>query len=123
MDLHGQSFADAFEIARHCLHYTNHTLLPEALERWPVELMGRVLPRHLQLIEQIDSHHANLVKRPAGVKIIPGHGAVSGREQLETFAQMLRDTVSLVKGKLAAGWRAKTSRSPAAPRSSPTSVH
>jgi glycogen phosphorylase len=72
VDLHGQSFADAFEIARNCLHYTNHTLLPEALERWPVELMGRVLPRHLQLIEQIDSHHANLVKRPAGVKIIDG---------------------------------------------------
>jgi glyoxylase-like metal-dependent hydrolase (beta-lactamase superfamily II) len=40
---------------------------------------------------------------PAGVKIIPGHGAVSGRQELETFAQMLRDTVDLVKGKLAAG--------------------
>ncbi|HYO67583.1 MAG TPA: MBL fold metallo-hydrolase [Archangium sp.] len=40
---------------------------------------------------------------PAGVKIIPGHGAVSGRQELETFAQMLRDTVELVKGKLAAG--------------------
>jgi glyoxylase-like metal-dependent hydrolase (beta-lactamase superfamily II) len=40
---------------------------------------------------------------PAGVKIIPGHGAISGREQLETFAEMLRETVTLVKGKIAAG--------------------
>jgi glyoxylase-like metal-dependent hydrolase (beta-lactamase superfamily II) len=40
---------------------------------------------------------------PAGVKIIPGHGAISGREELERFAAMLRDTVELVKGKIAAG--------------------
>ena len=73
VDLHGQPFAAAFEIARNCLHYTNHTLLPEALERWSVDLMGRVLPRHLQLIEQIDAHHANLVKRPASVKVIDGN--------------------------------------------------
>ena len=70
VDLHGQPFDAAFEIARRCLHYTNHTLLPEALERWPVDLMGRVLPRHLQLIEQIDAHHATLVKRPPSVRVI-----------------------------------------------------
>ena len=75
VDVHGQPFADAFETARNCLHYTNHTLLPEALERWPVELMCRVLPRHMELIEQIDSHHAGLVKRPAGVKVVD-HGEV-----------------------------------------------
>jgi starch phosphorylase len=72
VDTHGKTFADAFEIARGCLHYTNHTLLSEALERWPVELMGRILPRHMELIEQIDAHHANSVKRPAGVKIVDG---------------------------------------------------
>jgi len=81
VDCHGQPFAAAFEIARNCLHYTNHTLLPEALERWPVDLMHRVLPRHLQLIEQIDSHHANLVTRPAGVRIIDG-----GEVQMGTLA-------------------------------------
>ena len=57
VDDHGQRFADAFEIARACLNYTNHTLLPEALERWPVELMSRILPRHMELIERIDAHH------------------------------------------------------------------
>ena len=75
VDVHNQPFADAFETARNCLHYTNHTLLPEALERWSTDLMGRVLPRHMELIDQIDSHHANLVKRPASVKIVD-HGEV-----------------------------------------------
>ena len=70
VDDHGLGFADAFETARGCLHYTNHTLLPEALERWPTDLMGRVLPRHLQIIEQIDGHHEKTVSRPASVKIV-----------------------------------------------------
>ncbi len=70
VDVHHREFTDAFEIARGCLHYTNHTLMPEALERWPVELMSHVLPRHMQLIEQIDDHHANTVSRPPSVKII-----------------------------------------------------
>ncbi|WP_299625141.1 glycogen/starch/alpha-glucan phosphorylase [Pelagibius sp.] len=75
VDDHGQAFAEAFEIARACLHYTNHTLLPEALERWPVDLMSRILPRHMELIERIDAHHANAVRRPDSVRIIDS-GAV-----------------------------------------------
>ncbi len=57
-DERGLSFEDAVTIARGSLAYTNHTLMPEALERWPAELMGRLLPRHLQLIERIDAAHA-----------------------------------------------------------------
>ena len=72
VDVHGQSFADAFEIARACLHYTNHTLLPEALECWPVDLMRRILPRHMALIERIDAHHANAVRRPDNVGVVDG---------------------------------------------------
>lgn len=75
VDEHEQPFVTAFETAQNCLHYTNHTLLPEALERWPVDLMGRVLPRHMQLIDQIDDHHAKTVRRPAHVKIVD-HGEV-----------------------------------------------
>lgn len=57
-DERGMSFDEAFDIARNTLHYTNHTLLPEALERWPEDLMDQVLPRHLQIIGQIDERHA-----------------------------------------------------------------
>ena len=57
VDDHGLTFAEAKDIARRTLNYTNHTLLPEALERWSTWLMGRVLPRHMQIIEMIDAEH------------------------------------------------------------------
>ena len=57
LDERGMSFAEAEETARACLSYTNHTLLPEALEAWPETLMRALLPRHLQIIEQIDQSH------------------------------------------------------------------
>lgn len=55
VDQEGMEFVAAFEIARATLHYTNHTLLPEALEKWPLELFERCLPRHLQIIREIDN--------------------------------------------------------------------
>ncbi|WP_461472788.1 glycogen/starch/alpha-glucan phosphorylase [Pararhodobacter sp.] len=57
-DERGMPFEDAVETARACLAYTNHTLMPEALERWPESLLAAVLPRHMQLIERIDALHA-----------------------------------------------------------------
>ena len=56
-DERGLSVPDAIETARACLSYTNHTLLPEALERWSHGLMSKLLPRHMTLIERIDQDH------------------------------------------------------------------
>jgi len=49
------SFEKAWEITRKCFSYTNHTILPEALEKWSVSLFEELLPRHLMLIYQINN--------------------------------------------------------------------
>jgi starch phosphorylase len=73
-DAHGLGFEEAFDIAQACLGYTNHTLLPEALERWSTWLVGNILPRHMQIIERIDTHHlATHPKRPHYVGVVKHH--------------------------------------------------
>jgi starch phosphorylase len=52
----------AWAITERVFGYTNHTVLGEALERWPVELFGRLLPRHLQIVEEIDRRLAAAVR-------------------------------------------------------------
>lgn len=54
LDHFNQSWDSAWDITRHIFSYTNHTLLPEALETWPITLFERLLPRHLQLIYEIN---------------------------------------------------------------------
>ncbi|GMG82631.1 glycogen/starch/alpha-glucan phosphorylase [Paralimibaculum aggregatum] len=56
-DVHGLPMAEAIATARGCLAYTNHTLLPEALERWPEALFAQILPRHHRIIELIEDAH------------------------------------------------------------------
>jgi len=70
MDDHGLEWNAAKRIAQGALNYTNHTLLPEALETWSTWLMGRVLPRHMQIIERIDAEHQSETKCPENQAIV-----------------------------------------------------
>jgi len=63
VDVHGLPWDEAWRITRATFAYTNHTLLPEALEIWPVALMERLLPRHMQIIYLINAHHLDLLRR------------------------------------------------------------
>jgi starch phosphorylase len=55
MDVHGLDIEQAWGIAKKTFSYTNHTLLPEALESWPVPLFERLLPRHMQIVYAINA--------------------------------------------------------------------
>jgi starch phosphorylase len=63
VDDHDIAWDQAWTITRATLSYTNHTLLPEALESWPADMFGQLLPRHLQIIYLINHHHLQETRR------------------------------------------------------------
>jgi starch phosphorylase len=77
MDVHDLEWEDAWEITRRACAYTNHTLLPEALETWPMPLFGRLLPRHLEIVNEINRRFLGEVR-----KRFPGDEARTSRMSL-----------------------------------------
>ncbi len=66
VDVHGQSWAKAWAQCAKVFSYTNHTIMPEALETWPVGMMRAVLPRHLEIILEINKRFLDDVRARFG---------------------------------------------------------
>lgn len=104
----------AWSITCRCFSYTNHTLMPEALETWPVSLLGRLLPRHLEIIFEINRrflatvllanpHDEELVRRISiidedhGKRVRMSHLAIVGSHKVngvaELHSQLMQTTI------------------------------
>ena len=77
VDEHALPWARAWTITRQAVSYTNHTLMPEALETWPVRMFEHLLPRHLEIVYTINQLHLDEVR-----KAFPGDTAIAGRLSL-----------------------------------------
>ena len=101
MDQEGLAWEKAWDLTRRSTGYTNHTILPEALEKWPVSMMERLLPRHLQIIyeingrflQQISALYPGDVKRLQRMSLIDESG-----ERYVRMANMCLVATSSVNG-------------------------
>jgi len=108
LDLHHLKWERAWDITRRTFSYTNHTLMPEALETWPVSLFESVLPRHLQIIYEInhrfleDVRHCypgdvdvlrrmSIVDEAAGRRLRMAHLAIIGSHRVNGVSQIHTD--------------------------------
>jgi glycogen phosphorylase len=94
IDEHGLPWSQAWTITRGCIGYTNHTLLPEALENWPVPLLERLLPRHMQIIHGLNGQlleglgtdvapaAVSLIEDAHGQRVRMGHLAFYGAHKV-----------------------------------------
>ncbi|MCR5414506.1 MAG: glycogen/starch/alpha-glucan phosphorylase [Kiritimatiellae bacterium] len=101
IDQEGLSWDKAWDLTRRSVGYTNHTILPEALEKWPVSMMERLLPRHLQIVyeingrflQKISSMFPGDIKRLQRMSLIDENG-----ERYVRMANMCLVTSSSVNG-------------------------
>lgn len=73
IDEHKFNWMDAWDVVQQVFSYTNHTLMTEALETWPIDMIGKILPRHLQIIFDINDHFLKLVQEqyPSEPELLP----------------------------------------------------
>jgi starch phosphorylase len=91
VDEHQLTWDHAWALTRQCCAYTNHTLLPEALETWPVDLVARILPRHLEIIYQLNHEFLQEVrhKHPGDTDLLRRVSLISeGHEQRVRMAHL-----------------------------------
>ena len=62
VDEHGMAWDEAWDLTRRTFSYTNHTLLPEAMEKWSLDLFGSLLPRHLEIIFELNRRFLDQVR-------------------------------------------------------------
>ena len=88
MDEHRMEWDQAWHVTTKTFAYTNHTLLPEALEKWPLPLFQRLLPRHLEIIieinrrllEEVRARHPDDDARVARMSLIDEDGEKTGAD-------------------------------------------
>uniref|UniRef100_A0A671NKH6 Alpha-1,4 glucan phosphorylase n=1 Tax=Sinocyclocheilus anshuiensis TaxID=1608454 RepID=A0A671NKH6_9TELE len=109
VDIEKLDWDTAWNITKQTFAYTNHTVLPEALERWPVELMEKLLPRHLQIIYKLNQIHLDvtslfpddmdrirsmsLIEEEGGKRVNMAHLCIVGSHKVNGVAEIHSDII------------------------------